>query len=728
MERRLPGVEKLDSGAEVAQHRGLVAFRQFRAWLFLGAAALVLPAAAAAQDQARVVRGLEFVGNRALDDVALSAAIATTNSSWFARSPPFRWLGLGEKRSFDEVEFRRDVVRLILLYRQSGYMNAVVDTTVRRTARDVHVTFRIHEGEPVRVTRFDVTGVEGIADPERLKRDLPLRVGDPFNRFLLLASADTIVGRLQDRGYPYAEVLRNFDSDAEALRAEVSFEVVPGPRMRIGAVEIQGLEDIDTSTVRRMLSLTPGNVYRQRDLFQSQRDLFGMDVFRSVGVVLVDSLPPDDPADTTVRVLVRVAEGPRHRVRLGAGYGSLDCFRTQAAWSANDFLGGARTLTVSGRVSKLGVGHPLDSGFDDNLLCRVLHEDPMSDTLNYNVGVTLEQPTFLSPRHRASVGVFAERRSEIQAYTRQAIGVNLGVTFNAQRTLPLTVGWSYGRGRTTADPAVHCSRFTVCDTTDQRILSQERAFAAVTLTAIRDRTNSPFDPTRGSVVTGTLMHASQTVGSDPLYAFNRGEVEIAHYYPIGRRAVFAWRVRGGTILSQRSTFAGERFIPPDQRFYAGGPNSVRGYGRNELGPRVYVTDSITVTGVDTVFHNVRAAPTGGNTALVLNAELRVASPVWPQRLRLGLFVDVGRVWDRDNDVFSVDSLRVTPGVGLRVATPLGPVRLDVAYNGHPPTPGRLYLRTTTSLVELRPEHPLDPKPPDGLLRRLVLQFAVGQAF
>ena len=100
-ETRLPGVEKLDSRAEVAQHRRLVAFRQLRAWLFVGAAALVPASTAAAQDQARVVRGLAFVGNRALDDVTLSAAIATTNSSWFARHPPFRWFGLGWKVNSD---------------------------------------------------------------------------------------------------------------------------------------------------------------------------------------------------------------------------------------------------------------------------------------------------------------------------------------------------------------------------------------------------------------------------------------------------------------------------------------------------------------------------------------------------------------------------------------------------------------------------------------------------
>ena len=79
---------------------------------------------------------------------------------------------------------------------------------MRRTARDVYVEFRIHEGEPVRVTSLEVKGVEGIFNVEKLIKDLPLQVGDPFNRFLLQASADTIVQRLKNNGYPYAFALQ----------------------------------------------------------------------------------------------------------------------------------------------------------------------------------------------------------------------------------------------------------------------------------------------------------------------------------------------------------------------------------------------------------------------------------------------------------------------------------------------------------------------------------------
>lgn len=680
------------------------------------------------------MRKLDFAGNRALDNYTLASAIATTKSSGWASNPLVRWLGLGEKRFFDELEFRRDVVRLILLYRQSGYMNAVVDTLVRRTARDVFITFRIHEGDPVRVERLDVLGVDTILNLAELRRALPLQVGDPFDRFLMQASADTIVARLRNAGYPYADVLRNFDSEAGDLRADVTLEAVPGARMRIGAIEIRGLEEVDTATVRRVMTLRLGQRYRQEDLYQSQRDLYAMGVFRSASVVLADSFPPDTPGDSTVRVVIQVDEGQQHRVRFGLGYGSVECFRVQGGWSAHDFLGGARILDVSARVAKLGGGVPArTSGL--NQLCNPFTGTWTVDTLNYTVGLALRQPAFLSRHHVASLSVFAERRSEFQVYTRHAVGGNAAVTLNARGPIAVTVSYGYSVGRTEAQPGIYCSLFRLCDAPSQAFLSNRRQFGAVTISAVRNRVNNVLDPSAGSIGTATLLHASRPVGSQAPYEFNRGELEYARYYQIGRRSVFAWRVRGGTILAQSINLSGQSvaYVPPDQRFYGGGPNSVRGYGRNELGPRVYVvTDTLNLDTAATartgqkVFRDVTAAPTGGNTAVIMNAELRLPSPVLPQRMRLGVFVDVGQVWERREELVRIGDMRVTPGAGVRFTTPLGPVRIDAAYNGYQPQQGPLLFQTD-SIVRIRDSYPpVGSK--KGFWSHIVWQFAVGQAF
>ena len=693
-----------------------------------------------AQEQERVVRGLTFVGNKALDDYTLESAIATTKSSAWARYGIVRWMGLGEKRYFNEVEFRRDVVRLILLYRQSGYMNAVVDTSVRRTPRDVYATFRIHEGDPVAVERLEVTGLEGIFDVDKLKKDLPLQMGDPFNRFLMQASADTIVGRLRNSGFPYAQVLRNFDSEAGLLKASVELNAEPGPRMRIGEVIVHGLRDVDTSTVRRVTSVRPGQRFNQDALYQTQRDLYGMGAFNSVNVVLIDSIPPQGTVrDSTVRTLIQVLEGPARQVRLGAGYATVECLRVQTGWTAHDFLGAARTLDLSARLSKLGGGAPKAStGIDQ--FCNPFSGTSTIDTVNYSFGITLRQPAFLSRSNVATLGFVTERRSEFRVYTREAIGGNTDITFNSRGGLPITAGYSYSVGRTVASEGVYCSLFRLCDEASRKFLRDRRRFGAISLTATRDRVNSLLDPTEGSLTTVSLLHASRLVGSQQPYEFNRGEVEVAKYYPIGRRSVFAWRIRGGTILPRNITLAGQQvgYVPPDQRFYGGGPNSVRGYGRNELGPRVYVisdtssnaVDSIkTALAGDKVWRGVVTAPTGGNTAIILNAELRLPSPILPQRMRLGFFVDAGQVWERGEELVRIGDMRITPGAGLRFATPLGPVRIDAAYNGYPIEQGPLLFldNTTGVLTQIRPSYP-PLRAPKSFWQKVVVQFAVGQAF
>src|SRR5205823_10547292 len=102
--------------------------------------------------------------------------------------------------------------------------------------------------------------------------------------------------------------------------------------------------------------------------------------------------------------------------------------------------------------------------------------------------------------------------------------------------------------RTAADPASYCPLFRRCDAPEQAFPANRRRFGAVTISGARNQTNSVLDPTAGGIVTASLTHSSRLVGSDTLYEFNRGQLEVSRYYPIGRRGTFAWRVLSGTIL------------------------------------------------------------------------------------------------------------------------------------------------------------------------------------
>jgi outer membrane protein insertion porin family len=645
------------------------------------------PALAQQQPQ-RVVRQLNFEDNRAIADEVLAAAIVTTNSSWFARTFFFRWLGLGAKRYFDEEEFRRDVVRLSVLYRRSGYPDAVIDTLVRRTPEDVYITFKITEGEPIRVTSLTISGLDSF--PPRFRRaivlDLPLQVGDPFNRFAMQANADSITQRLRDRGYPASRVFTAFEANKDTKTAAVTLDAEPDGWGVIGGIRVIGTNRVDTAVVRKLLVARTSRRFSQEELFESQRNLYESDLFR-FATVNIDSAAYR-PGDDSVPLVVQVNESKPRRIRGGLGYATYDCFRGSLGWTSRDFLGAGRILDLTSRISKVGVGDPVNWGLDRNI-CSTSSEDSVgSAKVNFYLGSSIRRPAFLSPNNAITLSVFTERRSEYKVYLRQETGVSVALTRTTpRRRNPLSLTYTLSYGRTEATALSFCSVFGACTSDVVGPLRQNLVLATLTALGTFPRVNSPIDPTRGRIGSVEMTHSSKYIGSSSLQQFTRFVAGMSWYRPLSRDVVLSWRLRGGLIFSPTVDLANVSgaFVPPEQRFYAGGPNDVRGYDRNELGPVIYVVPA----GFDTIPDSVRVAATGGNTFTLANVELRVPSPVFSSRLRLAAFVDAGGVWQRQGPK-TERVIRVTPGVGIRIATPLGPARLDVAYNPNRLQPGTLF--------------------------------------
>jgi outer membrane protein assembly complex protein YaeT len=660
-------------------------------------AVLVAAVPLVAQETQLVVRQVDFSGNEAIPDEVLANAIATTNSSWFASSGWVRWLGLGAKRYFDPQEFRRDVVRLGVLYKRSGYYEAVIDTVVRRTPEDIYITFTIKEGAPIVVTSLTISGLDSLRGRGRqlAVQDLPLRRADPFNRFAMQASADTITRRLRDHGYPSASVFTSFEVNTPGRTASVALDVAPGRRAFIGAISVVGAMRIDSALVRKLLVSRPGRRYSQEELFQSQRNLYESDLFRFASVN-IDSAK-FQPNSDSVPLLVQVNEGKRRRIRGGLGYATNDCFRGSLGWTSRDFFGGGRILDLTSRISKVGVGAPLDWGLADNI-CGASRDDSVgSAKANFYLGASIRRPAFLSPNNAVTLTVFGERRSEYKVYLRQETGASIALTRTTpRRRNPLSLTYTVSYGRTEATAQSFCSFFNACTLDVIEPLRQNRVLATITALGTFPRVNSQIDPTRGRMGSLELTHSSKYIGSSSLQQFTRLVGGIAWYRPLSRDVVLSWRVRGGIIFSPTLDVAGQSgaFIPPEQRFYAGGANDVRGFDRNELGPVVYVVpkshvDSAAARSRPINPDSVRVAATGGNSLAVANVELRVPSPIFSSRLRIAAFVDAGGVWQRGGDERTA-VIRVTPGVGLRVATPLGPARVDVAYNPYKLQPGTLF--------------------------------------
>ncbi|MES2524210.1 MAG: BamA/TamA family outer membrane protein, partial [Gemmatimonadota bacterium] len=632
--------------------------------------------------------------------VALAASVATLPSS-FAGLPV-----LGERRCLDPLEFGRDVQRLETLYRRRGFPDVKVDTVVRtRSPGVIEITFTVVEGRPVRVASLAILGAEQSEEVRDATRDFPLRVGGVFDRSALESGRDSIVRRLRNVGWPQAEALLGYTTNDSARTASVEVNVVPGVRARLGRIalavdtSVTGKRRISEITIRRTMALRTGDWYSARAIIDAQRNLYQTDAFLRVDL-LPDSLQP--PGDSIVNLTVRVVEGKRFAASGGFGWATLDCFRMQGSLTDRDFVRFAQRLEVNARVSKIGIGAPLDGAPG---LCpgRDLQEDPYSRTLNYFISATAAQPVRARQSRIPSLTVFSSTLSEFRAFLRRTpIGGALSITNPLQSRFPSTLTYQVELGRTQAEPAFFCAVFNACDTETRNFLQRNNRLAAVEYSATRERLNDRFRPTSGTTLRLSVRHASTLIGSDKTQQFNRGIGDATWYRALGGGTTLLAHLRGGVVYGGGVTPTLERFIPPQERLYAGGPTTVRGFRQNELGPAVYIVQAYRQVsdGGSTFFRDSgaveRVVPTGGNTLVIGNLELQLPSPVAPRLLGLAVFTDAGRLWNRGSSA-SAQSLvddgpkvKVTPGVGLRISSPFGTVRIDLGYNPYQLPAGAAY--------------------------------------
>jgi outer membrane protein assembly factor BamA len=664
------------------------------------------------------VRSLTFSGNRALPSSQLSGVIALTASSATRKLGVLGGVLGGARRCGNPALVAIDRARLVVYYRRRGFPDVQVDTLVVRYKRVMDLRFTIREGRATRIDTLRVSGIDRVAERERLVRTMPIAAGQPYDQYLLEQSRDSLGRRLADVGYPFAQVYlatdvtRGTGADSVTRTAVVDFSVRPGPLVTIRDVLVQATpregrrQEIPTATVSRLLGLQRGQRYSQNDVERATRALYGTDAYQQVRIEprLPDSVTTG--ADTAaVDLVVTLVERLMHTRSVSAGFGTLDCFRTQLQYTDRNLFRRARRLELTARLSKIGVGSPVD--FEgSNALCPAVAngKDPYSNRLNYYVGATLRPPVGPGGLRIPEVTLYSEVRGEFQAYRRTTpIGAIASVTLQAPKRIPVTVAYDLSFGKTEAQPALFCSVFNRCAPQDQQLFQSTQRLAVIGANFSRTRTDDPINPRHGSFVRLALRHASPFTLSDSAFRFSSAVLDASRFWGLGFGTTLAVRLQLGAVFG-----SSDRLVPPQERLYAGGPTTVRGFRQNELGPVAYVvnpdttpaqrfirralTDSTFTYEVNPSVQPFRVVPVGGNTVTVGNVELRIRSPFLPSLLQWTLFTDFGQVSSRGGNDASLrnSTLRVTPGVGARVFSPIGVIRLDFGYNDYAPSAGASY--------------------------------------
>jgi outer membrane protein assembly complex protein YaeT len=571
------------------------------------------------------VHSLKFQGVRAVAEGRLRDALATKQSS------KIPW---GRKKYFDRSRFDADLKRIQAFYDDRGYPDARitgfdVKLSERQDAVDVIIT--IAEGDPLKVASIEFVGFDKVP-PEHfatLKAQAPLKTDQPRDRQLVVSTHEMAVNELRDHGFPYAKVATAEQPAANAKAVVVTYTAETGPLAHFGPIEVAGNQSVSDNVIRRELTYKPGDLYRRSVVQDSQRRLYGLELFQFANIETLNA----EQQSAEVPTRVTVAEGKHQRVNFGVGYGTEEKGRVDAEYHHLNFFGGARSGGAHMRYSSLDRGVRLD----------------------------LNQPYFFAP-HFSLGGEGQQWYTYTPAYRSVVTGAKATLTHRAN---PRT-SWSISLTSEHDSSAIANNVLNdlklrndlIALGLDPRTGTQNGTLNAMGLDFQHSTADNVLNAHRGYQLAFHAEQAGRLVpGTFNYYALS---IDGRHYLPVvGESVILASRLQVGNIRP----FGQEQIsVPFAKRYFLGGATSIRGWGRYEVSP-------LSGSGL----------PIGGDSMLAFSEEIRTVL-----RGKLGgvLFLDGGNVWSETGN-FSLSDLRYAIGPGLRYQTPIGPIRFDIGYQINP---------------------------------------------
>ncbi len=447
--------------------------------------------------------------------------------------------------------------------------------------------------------------------PQGFKARPGIRAGQTADAAPVLSASAKMTSDLRNAGYAFAKVSEPYAVANQATHTlDVSYTVTPGPHVDIGPVSFTGLTRTDPDFLRRHIELLPGQPYSDTALQNARDSLLGLGVFSSVTPV-----PAEAATDGQVPIDFHMVEQKRHTVSLSGAYATDTGFTIGASWEDKNVFHRAETLTFSVAANGLGGTGTTAPGYD--------------------LKAVFTKPDYYA--HAQTLSLSAEILKEsLTAYDRT--GFLLGASLSRPITQNTTI--TYG-------PSF------ISERVDQEGYSRTYVLAQFPVNFTWNTTNSVLEPTRGHMLGLTITPTYPVVGnkhSPFVILLGSGST----YIPVERRA---WGVIAihGVVGSIQGT--SQFSVPPDQRLYAGGSGTVRGYSYQTVGP-LFADDK----------------PEGGLAIDAINLEFRQHIT---KTIGIVPFIDAGQV-NAGSAPFK-GKVSVGYGLGLRYYTSIGPIRADIAF-------------------------------------------------
>ncbi len=560
--------------------------------------------ARAAQAPAKLkVGSVTFQGNQSFSDRQLRKVMLTRPSRFLSRS-----------YYYSDV-LHDDLENLVLFYQQNGYLEAqITDTTVSTdtTKQVVDVRIFISEGELTRVEGVAVLGNTVFADSLLLQK-IGIKLDDPFRRTRLQEAGLSLLTLYANQGYLEAEVVPDVRVNPENHRALIDIVIREKQQFTIAEINIDGLKKTQPKVVRRELLFHPGEVIKYSRLLESQRQLYLTGLFASIFVRPQASASEDS---TKKDVLIELEESESIEFNVAAGYGSVEKARGRIEFFNTNWEGTARKFGLAAKAS----------------------------FISRSIEGSFTEPWTLGMPWRTDVNLLVEYLEE-PGYNLNRIGGRFVVGRGFGKRSTFSVTYRHERAELS-----HVEVSPIPDDLESNLRS-------LTLSLIYDTRDNLFNSTRGVYAEWRNELAGSFLSGTDTFVRSVGRFKFFH------------RLRRSTIVGTAleigwmDAYGSSKDIPLNERFYTGGPNSLRGFGYQLVGPLDDDGD-----------------PIGGRLKLVWNL-VEIRQSVY-KMIGLALFADVGNVWGQP-EAFRLGDIRTSAGVGLRANTPVGMVRLDLSMNLKP---------------------------------------------
>ncbi len=505
-----------------------------------------------------------------------------------------------------------DISGLERFYRQNGYLEArVAGTEVRidTTRGQAYLSFVLDEGARTEIESVSILG-NSVIDDQTLFALINLKAGTPYLPKKTEAAALVILRFYANHGYLDAEVNPDIRINSVLHTALIDFQIVESQQYRVGEIRIKGLTVTRPNTVQREFNFVPGDIIDYSKLLVSQKKLYLTGLFQSVFIRPETSSLESQPYKD---IVVEIQEGRAGEFNISVGYGTVDHLRSKVELFDINIFGKAIKLGGTAKVSAITRG--LELGFTEPWTFR----RPWRTDINGNYEF-LHQPGY--------------------DFFRVLGRMTVGRALNEHTITSLALRQEHIRYA-----SVRVENFTG---------KSRDNISSLRVNLIRDSRNNLFNPTNGAVIdvnTELVGFAGNKTGM-----FLRSIATLKYFLPRPHNIVWATAFEIGLINAAN----GIGDVPLSERFYGGGPGSLRGFPYQRVGPL-----------------EANNLPVGGAVKLVCNlVEMRF--PVY-KILRSAVFIDLGNVWRNPVDVKQFD-LRLSAGSGIRLDTPVGLARLDWSYN------------------------------------------------